>query len=195
MSEIATLRWHHRAVVALAISAIPALTGHALAFSLTSATFKPGATIPVAQTCDAPMADGDRQTGGLPAGISPQLSWDDPPPGTNAFALLVDDPDAPGGSWVHWILYDIPTTSRSLAEGVAKTPTLADGSRQGRNSFGNSFYQGPCPPPGRPHRYVFTLYALDAATGLTPGATKSQFLKAISDHTRGKAELIGRFGH
>ena len=152
-----------------------------MAFELTSSAFKQGESIPRKHTCDG-------------QDVSPALAWTDPPPGTTSFALVCDDPDAPVGTWVHWVLYDVPAAARQLPEGVPTTPTLADGSRQGRNDFKKTGYGGPCPPRGTPHRYFFRLYALDAASGLAPGATKQELLKAIEGHTKGQAELMGRYG-
>ena len=164
-------------------------------FSLTSQAFKSDGTIPDHYTCEGSASAKERRTADVNAGVSPALTWDDPPAGTRAFALIVDDPDAPGGSWVHWIIYDIPASTRSISEGVPKQETLADGSKHGLNDWRNPFYQGPCPPRGdAPHRYVFTLYALDAATGLDPGAKKTHLLAFVAKHTLGKADLLGRFG-
>ena len=152
-----------------------------MAFELTSAAFASGATIPQKHTCDG-------------GNVSPPLAWTDPPSGTKAFALVCEDPDAPAGTWVHWVLYDLPATVRGVPEGVPPEPSLPDGSRQGRNDFKKIGYGGPCPPPGPPHRYFFRLYALDAPTGLQPGVTRSELAKAIASHTRATAELMGRYG-
>jgi Raf kinase inhibitor-like YbhB/YbcL family protein len=152
-----------------------------MAFELTSSAFKAGDSIPKKHTCDG-------------ADVSPPLAWTEPPPGTKSFALVCDDPDAPAGTWVHWVLYDVPGTVRQLPEGVEKKSTLADGSRQGTNDFKRTGYGGPCPPRGAPHRYFFKLYALDTALGLAPGATKAEVLKAIEGDVKGQAELMGRYG-
>jgi Raf kinase inhibitor-like YbhB/YbcL family protein len=106
----------------------------------------------------------------------------------------VDDPDAPGGTWVHWVLFDLPKDTRELPGGVSKDPQLKDGARQGRNDFGKIGYNGPCPPKGPAHRYFFKLYALDAATKLKPGASKSELEHAMKGHILAQAELIGRYG-
>ena len=111
-----------------------------------------------------------------------------------SFALIADDPDAPVGTWVHWVLFDIPGKTRELPEGVAKQEELADGSRQGRNDFRRIGYGGPCPPPGRPHRYFFKLYALDGKLNLKAGATKAEVEKAMQRHVLAQGELIGRYG-
>ena len=147
---------------------------------LTSPAFQSGADIPRKHTCDAEDA-------------SPLLRWDKAPAGTRAFVLIVDDPDAPVGTWVHWVIYDLPAETKELPEGTAKTETLANGSKQGVNDFRRIGYGGPCPPPGLPHRYFFKLYALDAPTNLKPRATKQQLLEAIKGHVVGEAELLGRY--
>lgn len=152
-----------------------------MAFELKSAAFAHGSDIPQKHTCDG-------------ADLSPPLAWTSPPAGTKAFALVCDDPDAPSGLWVHWVLWGVPPTAGTLPEGVKQDPTLGDGSRQGRNDFGKLGYNGPCPPRGKPHRYFCRLYALDAAPSLEPGATRQQLLDAIKGHTLGQAELMGRYG-
>jgi len=151
-----------------------------MAFELKSSAFKAGETIPRKHTCDG-------------QDLSPPLAWADPPPGTKSFALVCDDPDAPAGTWVHWVLYGVPASVTSLPEGVRPAPTLDDGSRQGTNDFRRTGYGGPCPPRGAPHRYSFRLYALAAVPELAPGATKAALLKAIGGHTLGQAELMGRY--
>jgi Raf kinase inhibitor-like YbhB/YbcL family protein len=147
---------------------------------LKSPAFTEGANIPPKHTCDADD-------------VSPQLRWDNAPGGTRVFALIVDDPDAPGGTWVHWVIYDLPADTKELAEGVAKTETLERGAKQGVNDFRRVGYSGPCPPPGLPHRYFFKLYALDAPTNLKPRATKQQLLDAIKGHILSEAQLVGRY--
>ena len=163
------------------ISALPAaeLKGRA-AMQLTSSAFQAGGDIPRKYTCDA-------------NDVSPQLSWSDAPAGTRAFALVADDPDAPGGTWVHWVIYDLPADGKELAEGVPATEVLTNGAKQGLNDFRKVGYGGPCPPPGLPHRYFFKLYALDAPTGLKPRATKQQLLNAIKNHTLAEAAIMGRY--
>jgi Raf kinase inhibitor-like YbhB/YbcL family protein len=151
-----------------------------MALELSSDGFKPGEAIPKQYSCDG-------------ADQSPPLRWNEPPPGTKSFALVCDDPDAPAGTWVHWVLYDLPAAARSLPEGVPTTATLAGGGRQGTNDFRNTGYGGPCPPRGAPHRYFFRLYALDAVLGLKPGASKAELLRGMVGHTLGQAELMGRY--
>ncbi len=154
----------------------------AMAFTLTSPSFSAGSTIPSRHTCD----DAD---------ASPALQWTEPPAGTRSLALIVDDPDAPVGTWVHWVLFDLPPTQRSLSEGIRPDRVLGDpkGSRQGTNDFRRIGWGGPCPPPGTPHRYVFKLYALDGPLGLEPGASKAEVERAMKGHVLGQAELIGKY--
>jgi len=152
-----------------------------MAFELSSGAFRPGETIAKKHTCDG-------------TDVSPALAWTDPPSGTKSLALVCDDPDAPVGTWVHWVAWDIPPTARGLPEGVPAQPKLDDGTRQGTNDFKKIGYGGPCPPPGAPHRYFFRLYAVDTMLGLAPSATKSALEKAMQGHTVGQAELMGRYG-
>ena len=128
------------------------------------------------------------------ADISPQLSWTDPPAGTKSFALLVDDPDAPVGNWNHWTLWNLPPSARGLSEGMSKEARLPDGSQQGLNDFRKTGYNGPCPPAGKPHRYYFKLFALDAKLDLKAGSGKPELEAAIKGHILAQAESMGRFG-
>ncbi len=125
--------------------------------------------------------------------ISPQLIWEDPPSQVKSFVIIVDDPDAPLGTWVHWVIYNIPAYIRSLPEGVAQIPKLENGAVQGKNDFNNYGYGGPCPPPGKPHRYFFKLYAIDTTLNLSPGATKDQVIEAMKNHVIEKTEFFGLF--
>ncbi len=150
------------------------------AFQLTSSAFSNGGAIPQKFTCNG-------------RDVSPALSWSDPPGGIQAFALIMDDPDAPGGTWVHWVLYDLPADARELPEEVSKTREISGGARQGPNDFGRIGYGGPCPPPGSTHRYSFRLYALDRPTSLKAGATKAEVERAMKGHILAQAELLGRF--
>jgi len=152
-----------------------------MALQLTSTAFSPNETIPKKFTCDGPDT-------------SPQLAWSAPPAGTQSFALIADDPDAPVGTWVHWVLYDLPGSARELTEGVAKQEELSAGGRQGKNDFAKISYGGPCPPPGKPHRYFFKLYALDTKLNLNASATKADVERAIKGHILAQGELIGRYG-
>lgn len=154
----------------------------AMAFSLTSPAFEAGGSIPARHTCD------DRD-------LSPELSWTEPPAGTRSLALISDDPDAPVGNWVHWVLYDLGPDARSLPEGLPTDGELQEpvAATQGTNDFGRPGYGGPCPPPGAPHRYFFRLYALDARLELGPGATKKDVEQAMQGHVLGQTELMGRY--
>ncbi len=168
-------------VVPAVLVAVIGIGRLAPAFELSSPGFAPNADIPRKYTCDGPD-------------LSPPLRWTAPPPLTKGLALIADDPDAPGGSWVHWVIYAIPADTRELPEGIKKVGPLPSGARQGRNDFGKLGYGGPCPPKGPAHRYSFKLYALDAAPSLKPGVTKADLLKAIEGHILVTAELVGRYG-
>lgn len=159
----------------------PAKGEKAMALNLSSTSFVAGENIPKQFTCDGE----DR---------SPELHWNDPPAGTKSFALIADDPDAPVGTWVHWVLFNLPADARSLAEGVPKKDVLENGAVQGQNDFRRTGYGGPCPPPGKPHRYFFKLYALDATMNLKSKATKADLERAIKDHILAQGELMGRYG-
>lgn len=106
----------------------------------------------------------------------------------------MDDPDAPVGTWVHWVLYNVPANTGDLAEGVAKQEQLASGALQGRNDFRKTGYGGPCPPPGKAHRYFLKLYALDTQLKLEAGASKADVERAMKGHILAQAELMGRYG-
>jgi Raf kinase inhibitor-like YbhB/YbcL family protein len=114
-------------------------------------------------------------------------------PHTKTFALIADDPDAPAGTWVHWVIYNIPGSARGLTGGVEKKEELADGSRQGRNDFRKAGYNGRCPPPGKAHRYFFKLCALSTELTLAAGAGKSDVERAMGGHILGHAEWMGRY--
>ena len=146
-----------------------------------SSAFLAGEAIPKRHTCD-----GDD--------VSPALSWSEPPAGAESLALILDDPDAPAGTWVHWVLFDIPATSRSLPEGVSPAPTVEGTGVHGNNSWRRVGYGGPCPPQGPAHRYVFRLYALDTTLGLKPGATRQDVDKAMKGHILAQGELMGQYG-
>ncbi len=148
--------------------------------NLSSSAFQPGGAIPQKFTCDG-------------ADVSPALAWTGAPTATQSFALIADDPDAPVGTWVHWVLFDLPGAAHDLPEAVPKQDQLANDARQGRNDFGKIGYGGPCPPRGPVHRYFFKLYALDAKLNLKPGAAKSDVEQAMKGHILAQAELIGRY--
>lgn len=144
-----------------------------MTFELTSAAFAPGERIPTKYTCDG-------------QDISPPLAWGDPPEGTQSFALIVDDPDAPVGTWDHWLLFNLSAETRDLPEQATPPP----GSQDGKNSWGRTGYGGPCPPSGT-HRYFFKLYALDIALNLVAGVDKAQLLQTMEGHILAQAELMG----
>ena len=148
-------------------------------FTLTSAAFTEGAGIPSQYTCDG-------------QDVSPPLAWTAPPAGTQSLALISDDPDAPMGIWVHWVVYNLPASLRQLPEAVPADKELSDGMRQGKTDFGRTGYGGPCPPSGT-HRYFFKLYALDAVLSLAPGASKPQLEAAMKGHVLAQAQLIGTY--
>jgi Raf kinase inhibitor-like YbhB/YbcL family protein len=152
-------------------------TGHML---LTSTAFTEGEPIPAKYTCD------DKN-------LSPPLKWSGAPPGAKSLVLIVDDPDAPAGTWVHWVLYDLPATWSELAEDLPKGQHLPTGAKQGLNDFKHLGYGGPCPPPGRPPRYFFKLYALDASLDLKPGATKKEVERAMENHVLTQGQLMGTY--
>jgi len=155
--------------------------GQVGAMRLSSTVVQPNGAIPKKFTCDGPD-------------LSPPLRWSEPPAGTKSFALIMDDPDAPMGTWVHWVIYDLPPTARALDENMPRQNEVSNGARQGRNDFRNVGYGGPCPPPGPEHRYFFKLYALDARLNLKSGATKADVEKATKGHVLGEAQLMGRYG-
>ena len=148
-------------------------------FSISSGAFGEGGTIPVEYTCDG-------------SDISPPLVFSGIPDGVKSIALIMDDPDAPGGTWVHWVIYNIPAGTQQLAEGIPGERTLNDGSRQGMMDFGSIGYGGPCPPSGT-HRYFFKVYALDTVLDLQSGASKAQLENAMQGHVLAKAELMGKY--
>jgi Raf kinase inhibitor-like YbhB/YbcL family protein len=153
------------------------------AFALSSTAFAANTPIPKKHTCDG-------------ADLSPPLAWTDAPAGTRAFALINHDPDAKrAGGWAHWVLYDLPGTATALPENVPKTdaPPVLGGGRQGKNDFGKTGFNGSCPPPGGPHHYHFTLYALDAPLGLPAGRTRADVEAAMRGHILGTAELVGLY--
>jgi Raf kinase inhibitor-like YbhB/YbcL family protein len=146
---------------------------------LKSPAFKEGDMIPEKHTCDG-------------EDISPNLEWSPTPADCKSLALICDDPDSPSGTWVHWVIYNIPAQAGKLTEGIPAIKTLKDGSLQGINDFRKIGYGGPCPHSGT-HRYYFKLYALDAVLRLEAGATKTQLLRAIDGHILTRGELMGRY--
>lgn len=149
---------------------------------LTSPAFAYGEKIPVRYTCE-----GDD--------ISPPLQWTGAPVETRSYALIMDDPDAPRGTWVHWVLFNLPAGTVELAPAVPTLPELPSGARHGRNTAGDTSYAGPCPPPGKPHRYFFRLYSLDIMLGLPPGVTRQELEQAMDQHILGQGTLMGTYQH
>lgn len=146
--------------------------------TLTSSAFTEGGRIPAVYSCQD--------------GKSPALAWTEPPTGTKSFAIIMDDPDAPHGTFLHWIIFNIPATSRGLPEAVARFASLTDGSLQDKNGLGTVGYVGPCPPKGL-HHYSFRLYALDVQFEAAVDKPKDDRLAEIKAHTLAQAELIGTF--
>jgi Raf kinase inhibitor-like YbhB/YbcL family protein len=146
---------------------------------LTSPAFEYGKPISKVHTCDGDDA-------------SPILRWTGGPM-ARSYALVCDDPDAPRGTWDHWVLYNLPGGTVELTQGVPPLPELPSGARQGKNSWDKLGYGGPCPPPGNPHRYFFRLYALDISLNLAPGATKGELEQAMEQHTVAQGTLMGTY--
>jgi Raf kinase inhibitor-like YbhB/YbcL family protein len=143
----------------------------------TSSSFEPGGNIPTQFTCRG-------------RDISPALSWGEPPAGTQSFAIIMDDPDAPNGSFVHWVIFNIPASARGLPEGLPRQEKLPDGTTQGLMGGHDLGYYGPCPPSGT-HRYFFKLYALDSMLDLGSDASAADVIKAASGHIVANTELVG----
>ena len=161
----------------------PAPSPAAAVLTVTSAAFQAGGTMPKKYT-----GDGEN--------VAPPLMWASAPAGVKEFALICDDPDAPSGTFTHWVIWGLPATTTKLPENVAKTetvPALGD-AKQGKNDADKIGYFGPAPPPGKPHHYDFTVYALDTVLDLKPGATKPDLLKAMAGHIVAKGSLTGMYG-
>jgi Raf kinase inhibitor-like YbhB/YbcL family protein len=169
-------------LAALALYLAPMITYSekttAVSFKLGSETFSDGGVIPAKYTCD-----------GLD--VSPPLHWSDYPLTTESFVLIVEDIDAPGGIFTHWLLYNLPANINRLEEVVEKVDELPSGALQGVNDFGRVGYGGPCPPPGKPHRYVFKMYALDEVLDLKPRMSRQELLNSIKGHVIAEAHLTG----
>ena len=153
--------------------------GKKMAIKITSSAFSEGSMIPRQYTCDG-------------EDISPPLAWTGVPEGTKSLAIICDDPDAPMGTWVHWVLFNIPAGIKELPAKVPPEKTIENGASHGRNDFRKFGYGGPCPPGGT-HRYYFKLYALDTEINLEPGITKAQLLKAMEGHILAEGQLMGRY--
>lgn len=147
--------------------------------SISAEAFQAGGTIPKEYTCDG-------------SNVSPALSWSGIPSNAKSIALIMDDPDAPMGTFVHWVLFNIPASTQKLPKGISRNQTLGDGSRQGMTDFGRAGYGGPCPPKGT-HRYYFRIYALDTMLNLQPGASREQLDDAMKGHILAMGELMGNY--
>lgn len=177
----ATAIWIAVQCASAPIHRVRAASDAAKTMTISSPSFSNGGNIAKKFTCDG-------------ADVSPEVSWTDPPAGTKSFALLADDPDAPVGNWNHWTMWNVPADKRGLAENVGKDARLPDGSEQGHNDFPKTGYNGPCPPPGKPHRYYFKLFALDTKLDLKPGSRKKDLEAAMKGHVLAQAEWMGRYG-
>jgi len=153
--------------------------GNSMELEIKSTAFEEGGSIPRKYTCDG-------------TDISPPLSWAPPPEGTKSLVLICDDPDAPMGTWVHWVLYGLSPDTLELPEDIPDNKEILGGARQGTNDFRRIGYGGPCPPGGT-HRYYFKLYAIDSEPGLSSGATKKEVLKSIEGHILAEGQLMGRY--
>ena len=153
--------------------------GNKMKFVITSSAFSEGGMIPRKYSCDGPD-------------VSPELIWEGVPEDTRSLALICDDPDAPVGTWVHWVLFNIPAGEKGVAAQIAPDATLSNGARHGTNDFRRLGYGGPCPPGGT-HRYYFKLYALDTTLPLGAGATKAQVEAAMAGHILASAQLMGKY--
>lgn len=164
--------------IALVATPVYADAAKPQALTVISNAFKNGEKIPKPFTADG-------------ADISPALAWSALPANTKSIAVFCEDPDAPRGTWCHWILFNLPASTRRLDQGVAKTPKLSSGAMQGTNDFNKSGYNGPSPPPGKQHRYYFHVYALDHALKLTANAKQKDFRNAVSNGVLAEGILLG----
>ncbi len=164
-------------VVALALFRSPLMHAQTPAsLTVTSSAFQSGAAIPSKYSCEG-------------TNVSPPLSWTKAPAAAKSLALICEDPDAPAGTWTHWVLFDLPAATTELGEKA----TPPSGAKQGTNDFQKTGYGGPCPPPGKPHRYFFKVYALDAELALKAGATRKDLLHAMEHHIIAEGELMGTY--
>ncbi|MDZ4833612.1 MAG: YbhB/YbcL family Raf kinase inhibitor-like protein [Candidatus Melainabacteria bacterium] len=163
-----------------AVAADDAVKAKVEVLTVTSKTVKEGKSVPINHTGDG-------------KDVSPELSWTKAPVTAKSIAVTCEDPDAPGGVWFHWIVFNLPPTTAGLPEGIAKTPSIAAGAGQGTNDFEKVGYNGPAPPKGAEHRYQFKVFALDKKLDLKPGCDKKQFYKALSGHVVGRGKLTGLY--
>jgi len=193
MRDTSSVKGNSARVTLLFIAAVPVImlmaacgaeeidtTGLPGEMEITSPVFEEGGAIPVRYSCEG-------------EDISPELNWDEVPGGTESFVLIADDPDAPGGIFTHWVVFNIPAGIYRLAEGTPGDPQLACRAFQCRNGFGNTGYGGPCPPRGSLHHYRFTLYALDRTLDLAASASRAQVVNAMEGHILDMARLTGTF--
>ena len=166
--------------LALAAGSFSAAKDSSGTLELTTTAFRPAGAIPVQFTCSG-------------ENISPFLTWNHPPSRTQSFVLIVDDPDAPMGTWVHWVVYNLPASAQHLPEHIPVGEMIAGGGKQGVNDFPTHGYGGPCPPPGKPHRYFFRLYAIDTILNLPPPVQRKDVDAAMKGHVLAHAELMGTF--
>ncbi|MFZ0395204.1 MAG: YbhB/YbcL family Raf kinase inhibitor-like protein [Terracidiphilus sp.] len=152
-----------------------------MSFALKLPAFSNGSQIPSRYTC-------------IGEDLSPALAWSGVPPAARTLALIAEDPDAPRGTFTHWLIWNLPARHSELPQGVPGRETFDDGARQGANDFGRIGYEGPCPPHGRPHRYFFRLYALDTALNLESGASRQDLDRAMKGHVLAQADWMGVFG-
>jgi len=150
-----------------------------MVFTITSTAFEHEGMIPVKYTCDG-------------ADISPPFSWKNAPAGTKSFALICDDPDAPMGTWVHWVLFNLPENTNQLQENIPTDEKLGNGALQGINSWPRIGYGGPCPPSGT-HRYFFKFYALDTMLEVSGEVSKDRLLQAMQGHILAQTEIMGKY--
>ena len=153
--------------------------GAKMEITITSTAFTHGGMIPREYTCDG-------------RDISPSMAWAGVPEGTKSLAIICEDPDAPMGTWVHWVLFNIPATVNALPKSMTTDKVLENGARHGINDFRKFGYGGPCPPGGT-HRYYFKIYALDTELTQEPGLTKAKLLKAMDGHIMAEGQLMGRY--
>lgn len=151
-----------------------------MSIQIRSAAFDEGQSIPQKHTCDG-------------EDVSPSLSWRNAPDKTKSFALICDDPDAPSGAWVHWVIYDLPAAITELPEAIPTKEEVLNGAKQGTNDFSRIGYGGPCPPKGNPHRYYFKVYALDSVLSLKAGSTKADVENAMKGHVLGEGKIMGTY--
>jgi Raf kinase inhibitor-like YbhB/YbcL family protein len=149
-------------------------------FVLTTSAFEPGQPIPVEYSCSG-------------ANTSPALKWSGAPAPVGSFALIVEDPDAPSGTFIHWVVFNLPSDATGISADAPKTSTLADGAVQGVNGMGRVGYMGPCPPPGKTHHYHFELFALDSKLDSRAGIDAAGLRAAMQGHTKASTELVGTF--